>query len=151
MKQEYTLDYLFICYANVGRSQIAEGIYNHYIPEKSISAGIADFKEKYHSKPHPGVIRVMNERGIDISHQQIKILTQEMVKQAKQIVTFHNINKCPEYIKNSSKTMYIMIEDPGIKVSGPEHINENILQDFRNTRDKIEQVIYNLISGKSIK
>jgi protein-tyrosine-phosphatase len=126
---------------------MAEGIYNKYIPGKAISAGVTTAREDYHSKPHPGVVQVMLEFGIDIGHQLVKVLTEDMTRQTRRIITFHDKEKCPDYVQNNPKTTYVFIEDPGINVKGPEHISEDILQDFRNTRDSIERVICGILTN----
>ncbi|MBC7503530.1 hypothetical protein H7169_01015 [Candidatus Gracilibacteria bacterium] len=68
---------IFICKANVGRSQIAEGIFNHiYGLGVAISiAGLEARKEKYIGAPDIGISDVLKEyKGVDISTQKIKYL-----------------------------------------------------------------------------
>jgi len=70
---------LFICRANVWRSQMAEAIYNHiHWNWKAISiAGCEARKEKYHSKPADSIIDFMKEHSwLDISDQSIKYLSE---------------------------------------------------------------------------
>lgn len=69
---------LFICKANVWRSQIAEGLYNHlHWTWKALSlAGCEARKEKYHWKPSESIIDFMKEYSwIDISNQRIRYLS----------------------------------------------------------------------------
>lgn len=63
---------LFVCFANISRSQMAEAFYNNYTNSKSaISAGVADYGKKYNYKPYRGFVEVMEEKGIDVSKQTI--------------------------------------------------------------------------------
>lgn len=44
---------LFICQANVGRSQMAEAFYNHHTRSSAaMSAAVEDFREKYQWRPY---------------------------------------------------------------------------------------------------
>jgi len=75
---------LFVCVHNSGRSQMAEGLFNHYASgiAKAYSAGTSPA-----SKIDPVVSLVMKERGIDISGQQPKMLTIEMLDSADRVIT----------------------------------------------------------------
>lgn len=75
---------LFVCVGNAGRSQMAEGFFNHLANGKAraISAGT-----KPASAVDPKTIEVMREVGIDISAARPKALTMEMLDQASRVVT----------------------------------------------------------------
>jgi arsenate reductase len=75
---------LFVCVGNSGRSQMAEGFFNHLANGKAraISAGT-----KPASAVDPKTIEVMREVGIDISGNKPKALTMEMLEQADWVVT----------------------------------------------------------------
>jgi protein-tyrosine-phosphatase len=62
------LKILFLCTENACRSQMAEGLVNHYLAGKAqaFSAGVAP------GQVNPNAIRVMGELGIDISQQRSK-------------------------------------------------------------------------------
>lgn len=70
---------LFVCKANVGRSQIAEWLYNNQNYNTSIAISIAwseARKEKYNGQPAEEIVSFLkNYRWIDISHQSIKYVT----------------------------------------------------------------------------
>ena len=70
------IDTLFICKANVWRSQIAEWFYNNYSQNtKSISlAWVEAKKEKYNWKPSTEIIDLMQNKGIDVSNQTINYI-----------------------------------------------------------------------------
>ncbi len=131
---------LFICSANVGRSQIAEGFYNYYSGgKKSISAAaIEDKREKYNNRPHPDIIKVMREKGIDISNQKIKLVNHQIIKNAKRIIVLCDIKKCPMFLKKNKKIQIVFFEDPYSS-------NNQILQ-FRETRNLIEKLVLQLVN-----
>lgn len=67
---------LFLCAANVGRSQMAEGLARASFPEGWYIASAAlsqDVGEKYAFRPHPEVTQMMSETlKIDISQQRVR-------------------------------------------------------------------------------
>lgn len=67
---------LFICRANVGRSQIAEGFYRKYHDDNVISiAGAEAKKEKYHGRPLSAIVDFLHDHyTLDISSQKISYL-----------------------------------------------------------------------------
>jgi arsenate reductase len=75
---------LFICVGNSGRSQMAEAFFNHFCGGRclALSAG---------TRPATSVSRTaiaaMAELSIDISSQQPKPLTEQMIQQADRIIT----------------------------------------------------------------
>lgn len=104
---------LFICQANIGRSQMAEAYYNSFTKTKDASsAGILNLVKKYNGKPAQEIIQVMKEDGIDISQQKVKQVTESMVKNADRIIILCNKSFCPQFILQNPKVQYIEIEDP---------------------------------------
>jgi protein-tyrosine-phosphatase len=75
---------LFVCVGNAGRSQMAEAFFNQAAGGKAraLSAGT-----KPASAVDPRTIEVMREVGIDISGNEPKALTMEMLEQADRVVT----------------------------------------------------------------
>ncbi|MBN1863044.1 MAG: arsenate reductase ArsC [Dehalococcoidales bacterium] len=75
---------LFVCIHNAGRSQMAEGFFNHLAQGKatSESAGTKPAREI-----SPTVIAAMSEVGIDIRNQHPKPLTLEMLEKADRVIT----------------------------------------------------------------
>lgn len=129
---------LFICSGNVGRSQMAEAFYNKFTSDKnSISAGIDPLTPKKYLKLPQIVIDVMNEEGIDISMNQVKYLTQEMVDGVGQIIVMCDKKMCPMFLQNSKKVIYWKINDP---------YNTSI-DNFRIIRDQIKNKVLKLIAN----
>lgn len=89
---------LFVCVHNAGRSQAAEAFLNHYatlraIPIRGESAGTEGG-----AMLNPTVVTLMEARGISMSGQSPKILTQEMVDAAHKVITMGcgvDADKCP--------------------------------------------------------
>ena len=150
MTIEKTIDVLFVCYANIARSQMAEGIYRKKHPESSVSSGgVADYREKYNNIPHKGVIQVMDEIGIDIRGQHIDFINEKMVNEAIQIIVFCEKKRCPEYLMICKNAEYISLSDPGADIQGPDHITDDILQQLRISRDIIYKCIEKKFAGES--
>lgn len=131
---------LFICSANIGRSQMAEAFYNDFTKDNfaKSAAGYEDKRKKYHYKPHSGIISVMKEKGLDISKQRVKLLTKKLVDEAEMIIVFCNLSKCPEYLQKSLKVQEIKVEDP-------YRVQENT-EAFVAARDEIEKIVKKLIT-----
>lgn len=129
---------LFVCDGNVGRSQMAEGFYKHYVGKDSAtSAGFTDVGSKYNFIPREDIILVMKERGIDISIQRIKQITSQMIDEAKKIVILCNPKLIPLSLKkNISKVLFRQINDP-CKCS---------INGVREIRDRIEQLVLELVN-----
>ncbi len=74
---------LFLCVGNSVRSQMAEGFMRHYGGGKveCFSAGISS------TFVHPLAIRVMKEKGVDISHQTSKSLDEIDLRKITHVAT----------------------------------------------------------------
>jgi len=127
---------LFVCQANVGRSQMAEAFYNfHTQSNDATSAGVEDFREKYQHKPTREIIEAMIEKGIDISHQQIDFLTPGMLIKTDQIVVLCSKDLCPKFLIENGKVVFREIEDP--------HRQDK--KTIQRIRDQIEEFVLELI------
>ena len=130
---------LFLCTGNSCRSQMAEGFLNNLGGENFIafSAG---------SKPssiNPFTIRVMQEKGIDISNNKSEHLDKYLSDTFDYIITVCDNAKdsCPIFPGNHNK-LHWDIEDPA-EYAGTE---EEILNFFRTIRDKIGSNVREFIS-----
>ncbi|MFL6475467.1 MAG: arsenate reductase ArsC [Nitrososphaera sp.] len=118
---------LFVCIENAGRSQIAEGFFNHkYAPRgyRAISAGTRPV-----SQINPLAVRAMSEIGIDISSQKSKLITEEMIKSSAKSVNMGCMERaeCPMLFINN--VIDWGIEDPKGKP----------MEKVREIRDEIER------------
>jgi arsenate reductase len=127
---------LFVCVENAGRSQMAEGFAKHYGNSKieAISAGTMSSNEI-----NPSVIQVMQEKGIDISKNMPKLITNQMVQEADIIIVMGCSAQgfCPAPLLG--KVTDWNIEDPKGKP----------LEKVREIRDKIEIRVKELIEQVS--
>ncbi|HOJ95364.1 MAG TPA: arsenate reductase ArsC [Methanospirillum sp.] len=125
---------LFICTHNSARSQIAEGYINNRYGDRytAYSAGT----EVTHI--HPLAIEVMNERGIDISGQRSKALSEFIDSDIDIVVTVCDGAKavCPVF-PGVKHTIHKEFMDPSAATGSDEEKREI----FRRVRDEIIQWI----------
>jgi protein-tyrosine-phosphatase len=125
---------LFVCVENSARSQMAEGFAKHYGKGKveAYSAGTKIAKEI-----KPVVVKVMAEKGIDISKQKPKLLDLKMAEQADVIIAMGcNLEGfCPAPLLKK-------VIDWGIE--GPKG---KPIEKVREIRDKIERKVKELLES----
>ncbi len=121
---------LFICNRNAGRSQIAEGLMRNRFGERyeAYSAGMNPS-----SSVSPYTVRVMEEAGIDLTHQRPKPL-QEFVDMHFDNIIFmcENLQPCAQ-VPSAHHVMYMEFSDPA-RFVGSE---DEILEGFRALRNNI--------------
>src|SRR4051794_11882995 len=107
---------LFLCTGNSARSQIAEALVAHR------SAGVVDARSAgSHPKPlHPNAVRVMAERGIDISGRPTKSLSRFARTRFDRVITLCDKVReiCPQF-PGAPITAHWSIADPASE-SGSE-------------------------------
>ena len=134
------INVLFLCTGNSCRSQIAEGWLRNLGGNAFTvqSAGI-----EAHGK-NPRAIAVMQEAGIDISGQESTVVTDDMIAAANVVVTVcgHADEQCPVLPPTVTK-LHWPLRDPA-KASGRE---QEIMAEFRATRDEIEKRVRQLIGS----
>ena len=123
---------LFVCVENAGRSQMAEAFAKKH-GMNARSAGTIPS-----ARINPTVVDAMRERGIDISSNQPKILTPELIRDARLVVTMGcSIEEaCPKPIvaQMQRKLIEWHLEDPKGKPLG----------EVRKIRDEIETKVAEL-------
>jgi len=126
---------LFICVENAGRSQMAEAFAKHYGKGKIevMSAGTMPSKEV-----NPMVIRVMQEKGIDISKNKPKSLSAKMVQEADVVVVMgcDAQDFCPAPLLK--KVVNWELEDPKGKP----------IERVRQIRDEIERRVKTMLINR---
>lgn len=134
---------LFLCTANSCRSQMAEGIANHFFGDRveAFSAGTQA------SFVNPLAIEVLKEIGVDISKHQSKNLSEFAGQRFDDVITLcGSANEvCPLYIGGTEKTQ-IGFDDPA-KACGTK---EEILGEFRRVRDEIKEKLTAFFKAKHI-
>ena len=123
---------LFVCVENAGRSQMAEAFAKAYGEARieAISAGTMPAKEV-----HPVAVQVMREKGIDLSPNKPKLITNQMVQEADTITVMGCSAEgfCPAPLLN--KVVDWQIEDPKGKP----------IEKVREIRDEIERKVRTLL------
>ena len=125
---------LFVCVENAGRSQMAEAFFRKYAPENFnvISAGTTPS-----SQLNPIVVKVMQEIGIDMTSQEPKLLSEQMISSSFRTVNMGCMDKesCPSlFVKD---VLDWNIVDP----------KEKPLDEVRKIRDQIKDEVLNLINS----
>ena len=113
---------LFVCVHNAGRSQMAAAFLTHLAGDKVEvrSAGSAPA-----DSINPAVVEALKEVGIDISHEQPKVLTSSAVEQSDVVITMGCGDACPFF--PGKRYLDWMLEDPaGQGVAAIRPIREQI-------------------------
>jgi arsenate reductase (thioredoxin) len=121
----------FLCTGNACRSQMAEGFGKKYLGDRFnvYSAGI-----EAHGL-NPKAVKVMAEKGIDISCQTSDVIEPELLNKADYVITLCGDanDKCPMTPPHVHRDHW-GLDDPA-KAQGAE---EEVWEVFRRVRDQIE-------------
>jgi arsenate reductase len=132
------LKVLFLCTENACRSQMAEGLVNHYLAGKvqAFSAGVAP------GQVNPNTIRVMAELGIEISRQRSKPVSEFEGQEFDLVITVCDKarQQCP-FFAGAGQMMHVGFTDPG-QATGSD---SEILAVFRQVRDEMKEKIIPLL------
>jgi arsenate reductase (thioredoxin) len=125
---------LFVCVENAGRSQMAQAFAEKF-GLRSSSAGTVPS-----SRVNPVVVDVMREKGIDISKNVPKMLTNEMIDRASLVVTMGcSVEEvCP-------KPMLAQMQKKLVDWDLPDPKGKSI-EELRKIRDTIEKKVSELRS-----
>ncbi|MBD3361587.1 hypothetical protein GF358_02215 [Candidatus Woesearchaeota archaeon] len=127
---------LFVCHANVGRSQMAEAYYNFLTNSKdAVSAGnMLDIENRYPKLPCT-IVNLMSEEGIPINSQKPKTVTPEMVDVCDRMYVLCPREQCLDFVVNSEKAVFWNVKDP-----------YNVtFENMRKIRDKIRKKVESVI------
>jgi len=128
---------LFVCIHNAGRSQMAEAFFNQLANGKAraISAG-----SKPADRVNPIAAEAMREIGLDISQNNPKLLTVELMEQATMVITMGcgEDTACPA---SWVETEDWALEDPAGKP----------IEQIRKIRDEIKARVRRLITAMNLK
>ncbi len=130
---------LVLCTGNSCRSQMAEGFFRHYggAAIEVCSAG---------TKPqgiHPRAIRVMGERGIDLSVHRSQHVDEYVGQTFDYVITVcdNAAANCPAF-PGDGKRLHWPFNDPAAAIGS----EDTILGDFRRVRDQIEAQVRRWLS-----
>ena len=110
---------LFVCNANMGRSQVAEALFNQLSGEPATSAGTRADAIVEMTKPSSrrlkdagsSAITYMSEQGVDVSESLREQLTPELVQEADKVIVMADDDTWPDYLRNSDKVVVWEIQD----------------------------------------
>lgn len=124
---------LFVCVHNSGRSQMAETYFNLLAKDKAkgLSAGTQPADEV-----NPVVVEAMKEVGMDISGNEPKTLTMDMVEKADKMITMG----CGAEAEAVCPARFIETEDWAL-----EDPKSKSLEQVRKIRDEIKERVTRLI------
>jgi arsenate reductase (thioredoxin) len=124
---------LILCTGNSCRSQMAEGFLQSFHPEwEVLSAGT-----KPAEKVNPFAIKVMAEKGIDITGEHPKLVDQFINDEFDYVITVCDGAReiCPVFTGKVRHRLHIGFEDPSDAV-GTEEV---VLPEYRRIRDLIAE------------
>ncbi len=132
------LKVLFLCTENACRSQMAEGLVNHFLAGQvlAFSAGIAP------SRLNPRAVAVMAELGLDIRGQQAKSVDSLAGQRFDLVITVCDRahEQCPIF-PGSVRKIHLGFADPA-RATGSE---EEIMAAFRRVRDEMKEKLLPLL------
>jgi arsenate reductase len=134
---------LFLCTGNSARSQMAEGLVDHYLGDewRAYSAGTDPA-----GYVHPLAVRVMAELGIDISQQRSKSVEAFRGGEFERVVTVCDdaAENCPVWLGQGHR-VHLGFPDPA-RATGSE---EERLAVFRQVRDGLRRALFELLVNGS--
>jgi protein-tyrosine-phosphatase len=121
---------LFLCTRNAGRSQMAMGFFKHLAGARAdaYSGGSEPADEL-----HPAVVAAMAEKRIDITTEQPKRWTMDMLEAVDVVITMGCADSCP-VLPGRRYEEWILADPAG-----------QSLEAIRPIRDEIEQRVYTLL------
>ena len=136
---------LFVCYANVGRSQVAQAYFATLSKHDSDSAGIA-VNERIAAMKLPSrklkdnlsqrsVEYVRREFSVNIAEKERQQLTREMVEKSDLAIVIAEKERWPDYLKECDKVLFWDIRDPA-------GMADDLADDvYRQVRRRVEQLV----------
>ncbi|MGH3358876.1 MAG: arsenate reductase ArsC [Nocardioidaceae bacterium] len=128
-----TPEVLFVCVHNAGRSQMAAALLDHHaegrITVRSAGSEPAD-------RLNPAVVEAMAERGLDLSKEFPKPLTDDAVRAADVVITMGCGDACPFY--PGKRYLDWKLDDPaGRDVADVRPIRDEIERRVTALRDEL--------------
>lgn len=131
---------LFLCTHNSCRSQMAEGLVNHYLGDRfrAFSAGTEA------TRVNPLAARVLAELGIDISCHYSKTIDEFAGQQFDHVITLCGSanEQCPLFFGGVER-VHMGFDDP----SRLEGSDDEVLPEFRRVRDEILKKLADYLTG----
>ncbi len=136
---------LFVCYANVGRSQVSQVYFSQLSRHESSSAGMGvDAAIARSNAPGRRLADTANPRsarfiqaefGVDIFQRERVQLTSQLIDNADLAIIIHEKKDWPDYLQESDKVIFWDIEDtPGVDDNGAHDI-------WRRVKLRVEELV----------
>ena len=126
-----TPEVLFVCVHNAGRSQMAAALLEHHARGR---VRVRSAGSEPSDALNPSVVEAMAERGIDLTAERPKRLTDEAVRAADVVVTMGCGDACP--VLPGRRYLDWELADPaGLSVA-----------EVRPIRDRIDGLVHELLS-----
>lgn len=136
---------LFVCQANIGRSQVAQTCFDQLSSHESSGAGMAvdeiTAKGNWPSKKlkdvpnQRSVEYIKREFGVDISDRERRQLTPQLMDEADMVVVINDKANWPHYVTEGGKVVFWDIQD------GVGQADEAAYQIFGQVRNKVEGLV----------
>ncbi len=137
---------LFVCFANIGRSQVARACFDQLSQHESDSAGVgvdriiakqnlASRKLKDAASAGRLVESIRKAFGVDISDRERQQLTPEMVHAADLVILIVEKEKWPDYLQEGGKVVFWDIPDAYRQDDG---FADDV---FRQVQYRVEQLV----------
>lgn len=132
---------LFLCTHNSCRSQMAEGLVNHFLGDRfeAFSAGTES------TRVNPLAILVLTELGIDISGHRSKTMDEFAGEQFDYVITLCGDanEKCPLFF-GGTRRVHIGFDDPSSLKGDPREL----IAEFRRVRDELRHGLIDYLTGE---
>lgn len=125
---------LFACAENAGRSQMAEAFFNRFAEQNNLDWKADSSGTSPASKVNPAVVKIMREKGMDLSQTKTKKLDIAKMNDYAKIISFGCLVKCSLQLRNHSAMEQWNIDDPHGKT----------LDEVRRIRDEVEAKVIDL-------
>ncbi|MFA5987209.1 MAG: low molecular weight phosphatase family protein [Candidatus Paceibacterota bacterium] len=131
---------LFVCRGNVGRSQMAEAIFNTRAGSEHRAFSVGTMTRDKDGESSYGkslqemeaakeVLVSLKELGIDASANKVDQLDEQMMQDADIIIAMSEDYATPDFLKNSAKARYWEVPDPkGMNQSDTNKVRDKIIE-----------------------
>jgi len=135
------LNVLFLCTGNSARSQMAEALLEH----RSGHAVVARSAGSHPKVLHPNAVRVMVERGIDISGRRTKHLDRFTQHRFDRVITLCDRVKeiCPEF-PGPPVAAHWSMADPAAAAESDDATYGAFVHTAKEIEDRVELLIFQL-------
>jgi arsenate reductase len=132
---------LFLCTGNSARSQMAEGLVNHFLGEEWEASSAGTAPSGY---VHPLAVKAMSELGADISSQESKSVETLRGTDFDVVITVcdNAAQNCPVWL-GGGHVKHMGFPDPAAVTGG----EEEQMEAFRQVRDGLRQKVFDYLEN----